>query len=386
MKYLLMALLVFTLPPSGLEMAPPAGYITQLDFECTAEVVGSVETYLRVYYDQEDPDNPGQYLIMDGPVEIWSNEQVTVAAEWYPVAVEWYYKSVGELGESGTLVTPEPPPEIIEGDYQLGHVCGTVPDSIYVDLPELGEGDIGERFNGPHVLPGVVQAEDYDVGAYLDLSLGNDGDSTYRDGDDVDLKVGGVGSVVGFIQDTEWLEYTVTASSTGAYDIGLRVRAASDVGRLHVLVDGTDVSGQVQVPATGGWEDDAWAVVTIPGVPLTAGWHVVRVVADVGPYDLDSIEATAMECGAIVDGTVELYARAYYLHEDPVAPGTRFAHTTGVQIATDENVEVQGGSPLGIEWYYRPFGVVHTGTYDPGDGEWLLGYTCGVIPSEAWGG
>jgi hypothetical protein len=380
MKYFLMALLVFTLPPAGLEMVP-GGYITQLDFECTAEVVGSVETYLKVYYDHEDPANPGQRYVTEGPVDVWTNEQITVAAEWQPVAIEWYYKPVGELGEAGTLITPEPPPEIVEGDYVLGHVCGTVPDSIYVELPELGEDDIGERFNGPHVVPGIVEAEDYDVGAYLDLSLGNDGDSTYREGDDVDLKTWADGAVVGFIQNSEWLEYTVTSALTGAFDISLRVRATNDAARFRVWIDGVDVSGEMIVPKTADdWEADEFELVTVPSVTLTAGWHVVRIVSEVGPYDFDSIEVQPIECDAIVDGSVELYARAYYLHEDPAAPGTRFEYTSAVKIATDENVEVEDGSPVGVEWYYRPFGIVHTG--EPGDnqGEFLLGYTCGTIP------
>ena len=85
----------------------------------------------------------------------------------------------------------------------------------------------------PHPIPGKIEAEDYDIGgegvAYHDATLGNEG-GEYRS-DDVDIEITtdtGDGYNVGWIEEGEWLAYTVEVSSTGLYDIQLRVASAMD--------------------------------------------------------------------------------------------------------------------------------------------------------------
>jgi hypothetical protein len=353
------------------------GTITGLDFECTAQVVGSVETYLKVYYDFEDPELPGERYVYTGPVKVVSNEVVTVAADYKPVAVEWYYKPVGELGEEGTLVTPEPPPDIVLGDYQLGHVCGAVPDPAFVPIDPIDTALLGEPFNGPHVVPGSVEAEDFDVDGYIDLSVGNSGDSTYRPGQDVDIKVWGDEHVVGFVQVGEMLQYTIAVNSDGGFDLAFHVLSPTANGRFRVEIDGVDY-GEVEVPLTGEWNTDSWEVVQLPGVVLTRGYHVVKLHTTGENFDINRFEVLDMDCSAEVEGSVELLAKAYYLHEDPAAAGMRFAHITGVLVAENEFVDAAlSGSPLAVEWYYRPYGVVHAA-----NGDFELGYTCGSVPTE----
>jgi hypothetical protein len=73
----------------------------------------------------------------------------------------------------------------------------------------------------PHPVPGKIEAEDYDIGgegvAYHDTTLGNEG-GEYR-GDDVGIQsttdMGG-GYNVGWIEEGEWLAYTVDAAHPGA--------------------------------------------------------------------------------------------------------------------------------------------------------------------------
>ena len=54
--------------------------------------------------------------------------------------------------------------------------------------------------------------------------------------------------------------------------------SAGPGGAFHVEVDGIDVTGPMMVPNTGGWQ--TWQTISRPGIPLTAGPHVLRVVFD----------------------------------------------------------------------------------------------------------
>ena len=49
-------------------------------------------------------------------------------------------------------------------------------------------------------------------------------------------------------------------------------------GTVHLTVDGTDVTGPIVLPDTGGW--NTWRTVTKTGVTLPAGAHVLRLVVD----------------------------------------------------------------------------------------------------------
>src|SRR5262249_22527479 len=48
--------------------------------------------------------------------------------------------------------------------------------------------------------------------------------------------------------------------------------------RFHVEIDGVDKTGAIAVPDTGGWQ--VWQTISIPGIAITAGPHVIRVSLD----------------------------------------------------------------------------------------------------------
>jgi len=168
---------------------------------------------------------------------------------------------------------------------------------------------------GPSALPGIhlpgrVQAEDYRAGgegvAYHDTAAGNQG-NVYRT-DDVDLKAttdSGGGYAVWYTDAGEWLTYDVAIDAPGAYRVVLRVaQGVSTPSRLHLEIDGTDVTGPIDVANTGGW-DPTYADVTKSGVTLPAGAHVLKVVWDATPGpDLNHIDFLPLEpgCG---NGVVE---------------------------------------------------------------------------------
>ena len=171
----------------------------------------------------------------------------------------------------------------------------------------------GQPYPGPdpHPIPGRIEAEHYDAGGegvgYHDTTPGNQG-GAYRS-DDVDVETtsdAGGGYNVGWIEEGEWLAYTVDVASAGLYDVQLRVASAMRrtvsetlpaVGpvswtvphtrTLHVTVDGADVTGPLTFVAPGGWQ--SWRPVFARRVPLTAGRHEVRVAMDAGGLNLNWI-------------------------------------------------------------------------------------------------
>ncbi len=148
-----------------------------------------------------------------------------------------------------------------------------------------GGGGVSTPFGGtPVPIPGTIQAENFDNGgqgvAYFDSTAGNSGGS-YRTTEAVDIETStdtGGGFDLGWIAPGEWLNYTVNVAAAGQYGIELRAAANGAGGTFHIEMNGTNVSGPLTVPNTGGWQ--SWTTLTSPNFTLTAGQKVLRLVAD----------------------------------------------------------------------------------------------------------
>ena len=161
----------------------------------------------------------------------------------------------------------------------------------------------------PHPIPGKIEAEDYDEGgegvAYHDTTVGNSG-GQYRS-DDVDIEettdTGG-GYNIGWIEEGEWLQYTVYVTETAYYDIQVRVASWAEktvtetlpvIGTVtwtvpltktfHIEFDGIDVTGPMTFIATGGWQN--WTSVFARRVLLEAGQHAMRLRLDSGEFNVN---------------------------------------------------------------------------------------------------
>jgi PKD repeat protein len=114
----------------------------------------------------------------------------------------------------------------------------------------------GQPYNGPHNVPGTVQAEDYDLGgnnvAYYDTTAGNAG-GKYRN-DDVDIEIEDTpsGYDVGYIISGEYLTYSVEAAAAGDYPVTLRA-ANPDATAKSVTVSTGSSSTTVSVASTGSF-------------------------------------------------------------------------------------------------------------------------------------
>jgi hypothetical protein len=162
----------------------------------------------------------------------------------------------------------------------------TTPPAGYAGTPYTGT---------PIAVPGTFEAENFDKGgsnvAYRDLTSGNAG-GQYRSADSVDIVASsdsaGGGYVVNYIQSGEWLAYTINVPADGNYEIALRAANKNVAGAgFHAEIDGVDVTGKVAVGATGAWNSFQWFGKA--GVPLKAGTHVLKIVADQQYFDVNQV-------------------------------------------------------------------------------------------------
>ncbi len=143
----------------------------------------------------------------------------------------------------------------------------------------------------PAAVPGVVQAENYDTGgqgvAYNVTSTNGTGNSYRSDGIDLETTSDtGGGYDLGWTSGGQWFRYTVNAASAGTYTVSFRVAAPSAVtDALHLSsASGANLSGNVSIPATGGWQN--WTTVTAT-VQLAAGQQTLAVDEDNGGWNLN---------------------------------------------------------------------------------------------------
>jgi hypothetical protein len=166
---------------------------------------------------------------------------------------------------------------------------------------ESSGGD-GETSSDVHLVPGVIQAEDYRGGGegvgFHDFSPGNEY-GFCRD-DSVDIKEGNDTSgdcVVGLFQADEWLAYNIRLAQAGDFNIDLRVsRGVNTTGRARIEVDGVNLSGSIPIPSTGGWE--IFDTVHGPAIHLPAGEHEIRLVNEADWMDINWLEFRAAEPAA----------------------------------------------------------------------------------------
>jgi hypothetical protein len=151
-----------------------------------------------------------------------------------------------------------------------------------------GEGPFGGT---PAAIPGTVQAENYDTGgqgvAYNVGSI-NGTDNGYRS-DGVDLEVTsdtGGGVDLGWTFAGNWFKYTVNVATAGTYTVSFRVAGPSAVTDAFHLSNssGTNLSGAVNLPGTGGWQ--TWATVTA-NVTLPAGQQILTLNQDNGGWNIN---------------------------------------------------------------------------------------------------
>jgi len=164
------------------------------------------------------------------------------------------------------------------GDYKIMLTVTNTQDIQSKDSLIISVLGNGTPFPGtPFVIPGKLEAENYDKGgegvAYHDVDVNNVGLS-YRPDEGVDLISLGNTHAVYWMVAGEWLEYTISVSEDGYYDISPYLSTVPAFGNFTIRIDNEDVSGKINVTSTGSFE--SFKAFPIIGVPMKAGTHILR--------------------------------------------------------------------------------------------------------------
>ena len=246
----------------------------------------------------------------------------TYTMEWEPNTIRWYvdgnlYRS---LSRSNWFSSNAPGNDRAPFDnaFHLLFNCAvggnwpgypngssTFPQQFQIDWVRVYQ-RVQAPFGGtPTIIPGTLEAEHFDEGypgdAYRDCTLDNQG-GAFRMNTDVDIEaIPGGGYNVGYICQGEWLEYTIDVAYAGEYQAVAHVASQESTGRFSLDVNGTSVSGVVDVPSTGGWQ--TYTQVSFP-VTLQAGQQILRLrnaAFTGGEFNIDRIEFTG-SCIADTNG------------------------------------------------------------------------------------
>ncbi len=152
-------------------------------------------------------------------------------------------------------------------------------------------------------IPGTIPAAHYDIGtngvSYFDReykrvssdnsqNTGNIGWEFRNDGVDIQSSENPLTEYnVGWIDDNEWMEYTVNVTA-GTYDMVASVASSSTGGKVAIYKDGALISNEVNVPNTGGFQ--SWQNINLGSNTFEEGTYTIRVVAITGGFNLSFIQ------------------------------------------------------------------------------------------------
>lgn len=209
-------------------------------------------------------------------------------------AYNWYSEdpdivTVNEIGEL-TVVG--------EGVTNVVYQIGEIKKKVIIDAAYT------RPFKGPHIFsadtPLVIPAANFDFGgegyAFHDLDASNRTNNNYRrdNGDNAGsaVDVEGNGTNLGYTGPGEWLLYTVDVEDPGEYYAEISLSANGNNGKLHLEVDGVNVTGTIVVPNNGSWSNWRW----IPSPPLvinmSEGRHKLKFYFEGSDFNLSGLRFT----------------------------------------------------------------------------------------------
>ena len=142
-------------------------------------------------------------------------------------------------------------------------------------------------------IPGTVMAENYDTGGQgvaYNVTSTNGTDNAYRS-DGVDLETASspaTANDLGWTAAGQWFKYTVNVAMAGTYNVTFLVAGDTAITDAFHLSNssGTNLTGAVAVPSTGGWQD--WTTVTATAT-LPAGTQILTLNEDNSGWNIDSM-------------------------------------------------------------------------------------------------
>ena len=231
----------------------------------------------------------------------------------------------GVIDQAAATSNPSDPtmylPAYDSGDHLHPNDAGYQAIANAVNLNLFGASAEGPYGGTAAAVPGTVQAANYDTGgqgvAYNVTSVNGNGTSYRSDGVDLettadtqDTTPAGGGYDLGWTAAGQWFKYTVNVATARTYTVSLRLASPNGVtDGLHIASSsGANLSGNINVPDTGGWQ--TWTTVTAT-VTLPAGQQTLTIDQDNGGWNIHQLTfatSTGSPYGgtaAAVPGTVQ---------------------------------------------------------------------------------
>ncbi|MFJ9241778.1 discoidin domain-containing protein [Streptomyces sp. NPDC101776] len=220
-------------------------------------------------------------LLQDNTVNSPGRNGISISPPFYPAPT-------GSATITGNTVTGLAPGTSAYVNNSTGFTA-TLSDNHWP--PPAPEGPYGGT---PAAVPGTVQAENYDTGgqgiAYNVTSVNGNANSYRPDGVDLDNTSDTSGGYnLGWTGAGQWFRYTVDVATADTYTLDLRIAAPSAApGALHLSdASGTNLTGAVDLPATGDWQ--TWGTATTH-VTLPAGRQVLTLHQDSGGWNINHLD------------------------------------------------------------------------------------------------
>lgn len=184
----------------------------------------------------------------------------------------------------------------------------------------------------PASVPGIIQAENYITMSGIQTENTSD--------------VGG-GKNVGWIDNGDWMDYTINAAINGTYTVNFRVATPYSTQRFQLRKSNGTVLATINVPKTGG--NQTWTTVST-SVYLDAGVQTLRIHSLQSGWNINWTEFTNSNSVPLIPGLVE---------------AVDFKAMTGVAI--ERSTGQDGGWNVGWidngDWMDYTFNVVKAASY-----------------------
>jgi hypothetical protein len=247
----------------------------------------------------------------------------------------------------------------VEATDAAGTSAASSAVSVTTSASGGGEGPYGGT---PAAIPGTVMAENYDTGGQgtgYSVSSTNGSANSYRS-DGVDLEAAtapATGNDLGWSAAGQWFRYTVNVATAGSYKISFLVASPTAVADAFHLSNssGTNLTGSVAVPATGGYQ--TWVTATAT-VTLPAGTQTLTLNQDGAGWNIDSMAFVSSSGGG---GTL---ANGTYTVTPQDATGLRL-DDEGARTTTGNGIDVYTSNGTGAQnWVTTNSGVTPAGYYN----------------------
>jgi len=255
---------IITVPAAPTGLTPTAGNAT-VSLSWTAS--SGAATY-NVYRGTSAGGESGTAIVTGLTATTYSNSGLTNGTKYY-----YEVKAVNAAGTSAASNEASATPTA-GSEAPYGGTAAAIPGTVYADAYDTGGSNVG-----------------------YSVSSVNGTDNGWRStGDGVDLEAcsdtTNNGADVGWSAAGQWFRYTVNVATAGTYKVSFRVANGSSSSASLDLQNsgGTNLSGTVTVPATGGWA--TWTTVTA-NVTLPAGQQVLEVYQGSANFNLNYMSFAA---------------------------------------------------------------------------------------------